>query len=101
MFRSNICTFCSQTGLHGPSYIVQGRNRLESLVWVVLVLLAITCALYFCAVSFVEFSREPLVRSVRTLQHPPEQVPFPVLTFCPVQRKDELQLVATVLNRVI
>ena len=50
--------------------------------------------------SFAEFSRSPVFFNVDTLHLDPSEVPFPAVTFCPVQVLDQLNALASAINQV-
>ena len=71
------------TGIHGLSYTVTGRNRLETFFWIVAVIVSISWALINCYNSFLELSANPVIVNIETFEYDASKVPYPTLTFCP------------------
>ena len=96
----NWSTFCELTGLHGLAYTVSGRNRAETVFWILAVIFTITWAGVNCVISFISLGESPVIVTVQTFKHEASKVPFPVITFCPEQQLDDLNLPAILMNRI-
>ena len=97
---SNARLFLSTTALHGLHYLPGGRNRAETLFWLLVVAVSVVWALGNCINAFLVLRAEPIMVNIESLRYDPGAVPYPAITICPVQHLDDLSFLETVLNRV-
>ena len=57
--RRDFQDFCERTGLHGYAYVVNGRNTLETVFWVVFCLAALLWTGQICFDALIEWEVNP------------------------------------------
>ena len=68
---------------HGISYIFEkGQSVLERILWLFAVSIAITVAIYFSIIAYVNWKDQPVITSLFTTSLSIEEIPFPAITIC-------------------
>ena len=115
--KLSLKVFLSNTGMHGFAYLDAWQNRWVFLFWAVTVLFSLTWAMVNCVNSFLAFIETPVIIKIDNLRYTANkvkkglllrpftsrltfiQVPYPALTFCPVQDRDELHLASLIFDQ--
>ena len=97
---SNAAALFQLTALHGPAYTVSGRNKAETIFWVLVVAASTVWGLYNCVTSLVAVQNEPVILNIETYKYEAGKVPYPTITLCPKQHLDELHAGMLLFNRI-
>ncbi len=69
--------------VHGVSYACSRSLQLvPRILWVIIVLLFLTLAIYWSVIAYYEWVDNPVLTSVKTTGLPITQVQFPAITIC-------------------
>jgi len=101
--KRDVVEYLSRTTVHGLRYIVQGKNLLESVVWILVIL----CGFMFCALSvlrmYQHWEERPVETTIDEIGLPIQDLPFPAITVCDTDslampRRNRWMFLETLLN---
>lgn len=103
--QEDLKRYFSETTVHGFRYVVEGRNRLERLVWVLFILFGFTYTAYLVYNAYVDWERHPVQTTIDEVGLPVQELPFPAITLCDINsqkmpRRNRWMFVETLLNSV-
>lgn len=106
--ENHCCSFCgshikeynSETSLHGPKYITEdGNHMFERISWCIVVLLAITFGVYLTTNIIINWHDNPIITSIDDTHFTLNNIEFPAVTICPVNKAIVGKLVSEVCRR--
>ena len=101
--KRDIAEYFTGTTVHGFRYVVQGRNLLERVVWIVFIL----CGFSFCTKSVLEmyqhWEERPVETTIDEVGLSIQELPFPAITVCDTHsltmpRRNRWMFLETLLN---
>lgn len=82
-YTKTINEYASVSTAHGIAYIFEdGRCFLERIIWIIVVVLALTFAICMSTTAYKNWKNNPVLTSVRTTGLPIENIEFPAITIC-------------------
>ena len=85
--------FLSTSTIHGLSHIASAKSWAFKIVWIIVVALGFSAAIYLISNSYTEWTESPV--SSTTITRPISELDFPDVTVCPPKESN------TVLNLVV
>ena len=83
-FKKTLSQYGEATTIHGPQYIsTEGRLISERILWIVLVLSALTFAVFLSCNIYKTWQENPILTTVATTSYPIEKLEYPTITICP------------------
>ena len=80
--KADICSYFTETTVHGFRYIVEGRDLVERLFWVTVIVTGFVLSGILIQQSFENWEDTPLQTTIETVSLPIEQLDFPAITVC-------------------
>ncbi|XP_046452018.1 pickpocket protein 28-like [Daphnia pulex] len=88
--------FCENTSIHGLKYIFEdGSILLERLIWLLVFLCGVCFSSYFCVQMWHKWEESPVLTSVETQLYPLNNIYFPAVTICNVNKVSKRKLLET------
>ena len=83
--------YSSATTIHGITYLTgDDITAVERLLWLVVVILAISLATYQIVNLYKDWQKDPVVTTLDTVALPIEEIEFPAVTICPQGSRQEI-----------
>ena len=76
--------FCDSSTIHGTYYWAESSTIFGKLLWVTIVIIGISASGWIIDNSFRAWAQAPVITSVEQILI--EQVPFPAITVCPLEK---------------
>ena len=101
--KRDLVAYLSETTVHGFQYVVNARNLLERVVWVIFIGFGFLCSGYIFMDAFQYWDDHPVETTIDQIGLPVHQLPFPAITVCDpaslkMPRKNRWMFVETLLN---
>ena len=80
--RRAVVSYCAETCVHGPSYFLRSRNKLELGFWTIAVLFVAIVGLYLVGEAMDTWVKDPLELVISKDPVPVTNVPYPTVTIC-------------------
>ena len=81
-FTEGLKSFLSETSLHGFKYLGFGHNNIARIYWSIILILSFSYGVYQINDAMVDWSENPVITSVDTIDSPLREIQFPTVTFC-------------------
>ena len=76
--KENVINYLLTTTIHGLRYLYDGKNWVEKIVWLIIILGCFTGCFNLISQSLDEAAKEPILTTVETTKV--QNVPFPAIT---------------------
>ena len=80
--REDITAYFNETTVHGFQYVVGGRDIIERLFWISLIISGFTLSSIFIRNALKSWSDIPLQTTIDKVSFPVEKLDFPAITVC-------------------
>ena len=80
--KKDLVGYFSETTVHGFRYVVEGRNIVERLVWVLFISFGFAYSLLIISDAFESWKTHPVQTTISELSVPVQELPFPAITVC-------------------
>ena len=87
--RQDIYSYFSETTVHGFRYVVEGRNIVEKMFWIIVIAIGFIISSFIVFKSFSDWEKTPLQTTIDKVSLPIEDLNFPAITVC---NPSELQM---------
>ena len=80
--KVDICSYFTETTVHGFRYIVEGRDNVERICWAIVIVTGFILSALLIQQSFANWENTPLQTTIETVSLPIEKLDFPAITVC-------------------
>ena len=95
--RKEVNDFFSSTSIHGFSYINGTQSKFTRIIWIIIVLFALSVTSYFLYQTVVGFETKYISTTIETKNI--QKYPFPAVTFHPGNYNSQKAFLRTFLNQ--
>ena len=78
VLMKSLSDYLEQSSIHGLRYLSEGRNILEKLIWLILILVSLSLACHWIQITVDENESEPVLTTMETTTI--GDIPFPAIT---------------------
>ena len=101
--KKDLVAYLQETTVHGFRYIVDGRNLLEKLMWVLFIAAGFTFCGLIVYKALNDWDRNPVETTIDEVGVPVQELPFPAITVCDTKslqmpRRNRWMFLETLLN---
>ena len=80
--KRDVIGYFSETTVHGFRYVVEGRNIVERLLWVLFIAFGFVWSLWIISDAFNSWTNNPVETTIGEVSVPVHELPFPAITVC-------------------
>ena len=80
--KNTLIGYFSETTIHGFRYVIEGRNILERLVWIVFIAIGFAFSISIILQAFQSWENDPVQTTIGQVSVPIQELPFPAITVC-------------------
>ena len=101
--KKSLMDYFSETTVHGFRYIVEGRNILERLVWLIFIVFGFGYSFYVIWQALDYWATHPVETTMDQVGVPIQELPFPAITICDTKslqmpQRNQWMFIETLLN---
>ena len=102
-FKKDLVAFLQETTVHGFRYIIDGRNIVERLMWILFIAVGFTGCGWIVYNAFEGWDSNPVETTIGSVGLPVQELPFPAITVCDTKslqmpRRNRWMFLETLLN---
>ena len=103
--KQSVADFFGETTIHGVAHIAQGRNFIETVLWVIFTIFSFVCAGIVIYDAFGHWEKYPVQTTIDEVSVTSQDLPFPAVTVCDTEslqmpRRNRWMFVEKFLNAV-